>query len=65
MFTSTEPKLTGQLKKQRQTFVAAALKAEREVAGHGLVYDAEEVFRYIKAKIEGHHVQRPQAVTLR
>ena len=63
--SNTESKLMGHLKKQQQTFVASALKAESEVTEHGFVYDAEEVFRYIKAKIEGRHVQRPQAVTLR
>lgn len=63
--SNIEPKLIGRLKKQRQTFIASALEAEREVAEHSLVYDAEEVFRYIKAKIEGHPIQRPQAVTLK
>ena len=60
-----EPKLMGRLKKQGQTFIASALEAEREVAENSLVYDAEEVFRYIKAKIEGRPIQRPQAVTLK
>ena len=65
MRTSTELKSTEQLRGKRQAFMVSALKAEREVAEHGLVYDAEEVFRYIKAKIEGHPIQRPQAVTLK
>ncbi len=63
--SNIESKLMERLKKQRQAFIASALKAECEVAERDLVYDAEEVFRYIKAKIEGHPIRRLQAVTLK
>ena len=50
---------------QRQSFVASALEAESEVAQNHLVYDADDVFRYIRAKVEGRSMERPQAVTLK
>ena len=49
------------LAERRRTFVASALKAEEEVAQYGLVHDADEVFSYIKAKIEGRAAKRPKA----
>ncbi|MFY9328689.1 MAG: hypothetical protein WAO76_11835 [Georgfuchsia sp.] len=49
------------LAERRRTFVASALKAEQEVAQYGLVHDADEVFSYIKAKIEGRTAKRPKA----
>jgi hypothetical protein len=45
--------------KQRLAFIASALKAEKEVMETGLVYDAEEVFSYITAKVGGTPVTRP------
>lgn len=41
------------LAERRQAFVAAALRAEEEVAEYGLIYDADEVFSYLLAKTEG------------
>ena len=49
------------LAERRQSFVASALNAEQEVAQYGLVYDADEVFSYIKAKAEGRRRKRPSA----
>ena len=49
------------LAERRQSFVASALTAEQEVAQYGLVYDADEVFSYIKAKAEGKTNKRPSA----
>ena len=49
------------LAERRRAFVASALKAEEEVAQYGLVHDADEVFSYIKAKIEGRAAKRPKA----
>ena len=49
------------LAERRRTFVASALKAEQEVAQYGLVHDADEVFSYIKAKVEGRTAKRPKA----
>ena len=49
------------LAERRRAFVASALKAEEEVAQYGLVHDADEVFSYIKAKVEGRTAKRPKA----
>ena len=46
---------------RRRVFVASALNAEQEVAQCGLVHDADEVFCYIKAKVEGRAAKRPKA----
>jgi hypothetical protein len=46
---------------ERKAFVDSALKAEQEVARYGLVYDADEVFSYILAKVEGRRAARPKA----
>ena len=42
-----------ELFERRQAFVASALTAEQEVAEYGLVYDADEVFSYLKDKLAG------------
>ena len=52
------------LDKRRRAFVASALLAEQEVAEYGLVYDADEVFSYIQAKIDGKSNKRPKAKKL-
>lgn len=49
------------LAERRQSFITSALNAEQEVAQYGLVYDADEVFSYIKAKVEGKKSKRPSA----
>lgn len=46
---------------RRRAFVASALKADQEVAQYGLVHDADEVFSYVKAKVEGQAAVRPKA----
>lgn len=43
----------------RKNFVASALRSEQNVIRHGLVYDADDVFRYILAKAEGRRVTCP------
>ena len=45
-------------------FVASALKAREEVEQFGLVYEADEVFRYFRAKLEGRPAQHPKLVKL-
>lgn len=49
---------------RRRAFVASAHRAEHEVAEYGLVYDADEVFSYIQAKMDGKPVKRPKAKKL-
>lgn len=49
---------------RRQAFVASAQLAEQEVAEYGLVYDADEVFSYIQAKIDSKPNKRPKAKKL-
>lgn len=46
---------------QRAGFVAEALAAEQETLNSGLGYAAEDVHRYIKARIAGENPERPQA----
>jgi hypothetical protein len=46
---------------RRRAFVDTALKAEQEVAQYGLAHDADEVFSYVKAKVEGRAAKRPKA----
>lgn len=52
------------LAERRQAFVATAVKAEQEVAEYGLVFDADEVFSYLKAKLDGKCTRHPKAVKL-
>jgi predicted transcriptional regulator len=49
------------LAERRKAFVSSALKAEQEVVQYGLVYDTDEVFSYIKAKMDRQPVKRPKA----
>jgi predicted transcriptional regulator len=53
-----------ELMERRHEFVKAAREAEQEVAQYGLVYDADEVFSYLRAKLEGRSVERPTPVKL-
>lgn len=56
--------LQAELAERRQAFVAAALAAEQEVAQYGLVYDADEVFSYLKERASGTPVSRPDGKKL-
>lgn len=53
-----------ELAERRREFVGAALQAEQEVAQYGLVYDADEVFSYLRAKLEGRDAVHPTPVKL-
>lgn len=46
---------------QRASFVAEALAAEQEMLESGQGYAAEDVHRYIKARIAGENPERPEA----
>jgi predicted transcriptional regulator len=46
---------------RRQAFIASALKAEQGVAEYGLVYEADEVFSYLQAKLDGKKTKWPKA----
>ncbi|MDP3438791.1 MAG: hypothetical protein U0989_00755 [Azonexus sp.] len=46
---------------QRATFIAEALAAERDMLESGLGYAAEDVHRYIKARLAGENPERPEA----
>lgn len=48
----------------RREFVASALKAREEVEQFGLVYEADDVFSYIRAKLEGRPTTHPRLVKL-
>ena len=48
------------LAERRRAFVSSAVIAEQEVARYGLVFDADEVFSYLKAKVDGKPVKRPK-----
>ena len=48
-----------ELAERRREFVEAALAAEEEVASCGLVYDADEVFSYLRDKAAGETAERP------
>ena len=52
------------LDERRRAFVASARAAEQEVAEYGLVYDADEVFSYIQAKLDGKPNKRPKSKKL-
>ena len=52
------------LDERRRAFVTSAHAAEQEVAEYGLVYDADEVFSYIQAKLDGKPNKRPKAKKL-
>jgi predicted transcriptional regulator len=46
---------------QRASFIAEALTAEQEMLESGLGYAAEDVHRYIKARVAGENPERPEA----
>lgn len=50
------------LAEKRKAFVADALAAEEEVRQTGLVYRAEDVHRYIRARASGKKAARPKLV---
>ena len=52
------------LAERRREFVASALASEQEVAKYGLVYDSDEVFSYLKARLEGKKAKRPKPTRL-
>jgi predicted transcriptional regulator len=52
------------LVERRQAFIAAAGVAEQEVAEYGLVYDADEVFSYIQARLDGKRAKWPKTKKL-
>lgn len=49
------------LSERRQAFIASAMKAEQEVADNGLIYEADEIFSYLKAKVDGGKPRWPKA----
>jgi predicted transcriptional regulator len=52
------------LSEHRQAFIASAMKAEQEVADYGLVYEADEIFGYLQAKVDGKQAKWPKAKKL-
>lgn len=50
--------------RRREFVIASAIASEKEVAQYGLVYDADEVFSYMKAKLDGLRARRPKPVKL-
>lgn len=50
------------LAEKRKAFVADALAAEKEVEKTGLVYRAEDVHRYIRARASRKKIARPKPV---
>lgn len=46
---------------QRASFIAEALAAEQEMLESGQGYAADDVHRYIKARIAGENPERPKA----
>jgi predicted transcriptional regulator len=53
-----------ELAERRRQFVEEALLAREEVAQYGLVYDADEVFSYLQARVDGKPAKRPDPVKL-
>ncbi len=49
---------------RRQSFIASAMKAGQEVADYGLVYEADEVFDYLKSKVAGKKTKWPKSKKL-
>lgn len=48
----------------RREFVVSALMASEEVEQYGLVYEADAVFSYFRALLEGRPAQHPKLVKL-
>lgn len=44
----------------RREFVAAAIAAERDVEEYGITYSADEVHRYIRARLAGKRSRHPK-----
>ena len=44
----------------RQTFIESALNAEQGVADYGLFYEADEVFDYLQARVNGKSAKWPK-----
>ena len=53
-----------ELAERRREFVQSAVLAEQEVAQYGLVYDADEVFSYLRDRLAGRPAQDPKPVKL-
>jgi predicted transcriptional regulator len=49
---------------RRQSFIGSAIKAEQEVAEYGLVYEADDIFNYLQAKLDGKKTKWPKAKKL-
>lgn len=49
-------------RRQHDAFIADALAAEQEMLASGLGYAAEDVHRYIKARVAGENPERPEAI---
>ncbi len=49
------------LAEQRQTFVADALEAEKDLLHSGVGYRANEVHAYFAARVKGKKATRPKA----
>lgn len=56
--------LQTELAERRHEFIQSALLAEQEVAQYGLVYDADEVFSYLRDRLAGRPAQDPKPVKL-
>lgn len=52
------------LLERRQSFIESALKAEQEVADYGQVYEADEVFEYLQARVAGKSAKWPKTKKL-
>jgi len=48
----------------RRDFVASALMAREEVEQFGLVYEADDEFSHLRAKLEGRPAKHPKLVKL-
>jgi len=48
----------------RREFIASAQRAREEVEQFGLVYEADEVFSYFRALLEGRPAEHPKLVKL-
>jgi predicted transcriptional regulator len=44
---------------KRQAFIDAALRSKAKVEETGIVYEAEPVFEYLRARARGERVKRP------
>ena len=53
-----------ELAERRREFVQSALLAEQDVAQYGLVYDADEVFSYLRDRFADRSAQEPKPVKL-